>query len=115
MKISIVGFAATTFAVVALTTAAPAMADSDEQFLATLEAGGFSWADDAAAQTLINVARGICADLGNGVSAADVITEGVNATGWTPTQTGFFLGAAAAEYCPQHLERAIAEAETLGG
>ncbi|MHC9294450.1 DUF732 domain-containing protein [Mycobacterium sp. LTG2003] len=115
MKTSIVGFAATTFAVIALAMATPAMADSDEQFLATLEAGGFSWPDDAAAQILINAAHGICADLESGVSAADVITEGADATGWTPTQTGFFLGAAAAQYCPQHLERAIAEAETLGG
>lgn len=115
MKTSFVGIVASVFAVVALATAAGASADSDEQFLATLEAGGFSWPDQASAQVLIDAAHSLCAELDSGASAADMITEGAGATGWTPTQTGFFLGAAASEYCPQHLERAIAEAETLGG
>ena len=115
MKLAIISATATAFAVVALTTAAVASADPEENFLKTLEAGGFSWADEAAGQALIDNGHGVCEELDHGVSAADMITEGATETGWSTTQVGFFIGAAASAFCPEHAERAIAEASTLGG
>jgi hypothetical protein len=57
----------------------------------------------------------MCQELDGGASAADVITQGVEATGWTGTQWGYFIGAATFAFCPEHTERALREAKTLEG
>ena len=98
-----------------LVAAPAASADSGENFLKTLEAGGFSWADEAAGQDLIDFGHGVCHELGDGTSAADMITQGASETGWTQTQVGYFIGASASAFCPQHLKRALEEAKTLEG
>jgi hypothetical protein len=114
MKRSTISAVAATFAALGLMGAPTASADSnDETFLKTLEAGGFSWAGDG--EPLIDLGHDICDGLGSGTSAADIITEGAAETGWTQTQVGYFLGAAASEFCPQHVQRAIEEAKTLEG
>ncbi len=98
-----------------MVVAAPtASADSDDEtFLKTLEAGGFSWAGDG--QPLIDLGHDICGGLDSGTSAADIITQGAAETGWNQTQVGYFVGAAASEFCPQYLQRAIEEANALEG
>jgi hypothetical protein len=100
---------------VALASAGVASADPDYKFLATLRKGGFSWTNEAGGQTLIDSAHQLCAGLESGANAADIITAGVKETGWSGTQVGYFVGAAASQYCPQHLKRALAEASTLDG
>jgi hypothetical protein len=115
MKFAITGATAVAFAAVALATAAVASADSEEEFLTTLEVGGFSWADEAGRQALIDGGHGVCEELERGAPVVDMITEGAAATGWTATQFGFFIGAATSEFCPQHMQRAIEESEALGG
>ena len=44
-----------------------------------------------------------------------MISDGVDGTGWTGTQVGYFIGAATAQFCPEHMNRVMAEADTLGG
>ena len=114
MKLATISATLATVAI-ALASAPAAAADSDEAFLATLKKGGFSWADNAGGQTLVNAAHEICAELDGGANAADMVTDGVKETGWTGTQVGYSIGAAASQYCPQHLKRAIAEVSTLDG
>jgi Protein of unknown function (DUF732) len=103
------------FAAVGLIAAPVASADPEDRFLKNLEAGGFSWADEAAGQTLVGFGYDMCQELDGGASAADIITQGVNQTDWTGTQWGYFIGAAASAFCPQHLGRALEEAKTLDG
>jgi hypothetical protein len=114
MKLAIISVAAAGVAAVGLVTAGVASADPDEKFLTNLEVGGFSWADDAAGDELVSLGHGICQELNNGASAADMITQGVEATGWTDTQWGYFIGAATTSFCPEHFDRALEEAKSLG-
>jgi hypothetical protein len=103
------------FAALGLVAPPVASAEPEENFLKTLEVGGFSWADDAAGQDLIEFGHGVCQELDGGASAADMITQGAAETGWTQTQVGYFIGAASSAFCPEHLERATEEAKTLDG
>jgi hypothetical protein len=112
MKLVTLGAAAAVLAVLGVVATPAAYAD-EETFLKTLEVGGFSWTGDG--QALVDLGREICSGLNTGMSVADIITEGSRELGWTPTQVGYFTGAAASEFCPQHLERAITEAKTLEG
>ncbi|WP_164478499.1 DUF732 domain-containing protein [Mycolicibacterium stellerae] len=104
----------TAFAALWLVASPTASADSDDDaFLKTLEAGGFSWSGDG--QPLVDLGHDICGELDSGMSAADIIAQGAAETGWTQTQVGYFLGAAASEFCPGYLQQAVEEAKTLEG
>jgi hypothetical protein len=43
-----------------------------------------------------------------------MVVEAAAETGWSETQVGYFIGAATSTFCPEHRDRAIAEAESLG-
>jgi hypothetical protein len=115
MKLPIVGAAAAAFAAAALASAPLAFADAEQNFLATLEKGGFSWPDDAAGQVLVNAGHGVCNELDTGAPVADMITKGIADTGWSGSQVGYFIGAATNQFCPEHLQRVMSEAEALDG
>ena len=66
-----------------------ASADSEENFLKILEAGGFSWSTDSGGQALIDLGNNVCDGLASGTSAADIITQAAQETGWTPAQVGY--------------------------
>jgi hypothetical protein len=113
MRYPAISATAAALAVLGLVAAPIASADSEQNFLKTLAAGGFSWTGDGA--PLVNLGHDICGGLDSGTSAADIITQGAVETGWTETQLGYFVGAAASEFCPQHLQRALEEAKALEG
>jgi hypothetical protein len=115
LKLAIISATAAALASVGMVTAPVASADPEERFLTNLEIGGFSWPDESAGQNLIGFGYEICRGLDGGASAADMITQGVEATGWTGTQVGYFIGAATSAFCPEHSERALREAKTLEG
>lgn len=116
MKFAIFSVALSGVAVAAALAAAPAAsADPESDFLATLTQGGFSWPDDATAQSLVDLGYGVCSDFDSGANAADLITDGVASTGWDGTTVGYFIGAATSSFCPEHLQQALEEAQALGG
>lgn len=114
MRLATVIGAVGCFAAAGLAAAGVAAADPDEKFLTNLEMGGFSWADEAAGEKLVGFGHDICQDLTNGASAADMITQGAAETDWTETQWGYFIGASTSAFCPEHYERALEEAKSLG-
>ncbi len=115
MKFVIISGTAAVFAAAVVAGAPAASADPEANFLKNLQIGGFSWADESGGQVLVDAGHEVCASLDSGASAADMITDGGAQTGWTGTQMGYFVGAAASSFCPEHLERALAEAQTLDG
>ena len=91
---------ATVVAGAALATglAAPAYADdTDEIFVGVLDDEGIPY---TSASDAILVANGVCAFLAEGNTLEDATVEVMNESGLGVEQSGFFVGAATAAYCP---------------
>jgi hypothetical protein len=84
--------------VLATGMAAPAYADeTDSIFISVLDEEGvpYTKASDA-----ILVAKGVCVYLTEGSSLEDVTLQVMEESGLGVEQSGFFVGAATAAYCP---------------
>lgn len=93
-------FAAVT-AGIALATgmAAPAYADStDSIFISVLDEEGIPYTK---ASDAILVAKGVCVVLSEGKTLQDVTLQVMKESGLGAEQSGFFVGAATAAYCPE--------------
>jgi hypothetical protein len=78
--------------------AAPAYADeTDEIFIGVLDEEGIPY---TSASDAILVANGVCAFLAEGNTLEDATVEVMNESGLGVEQSGFFVGAATAAYCP---------------
>lgn len=91
-------FSAVVGAVMALGTAAPALADdTDDIFVSVLEGEGipFSTPKDA-----ISLAHAVCDYVHAGQKPEQVAVEISEPANWTLEQSGFFVGAATQSYCP---------------
>lgn len=78
--------------------AAPAFADeTDDIFIAALEQEGipFSTAGNA-----IELAGAVCEYAAAGQDKTQIALEIMEPAGWSPEQSGFFVGAATQSYCP---------------
>lgn len=83
---------------VATTLAAPAYADStDDVFISVLDDEGISYTSPRDA---IKVAHAVCEFLLDGNSLLDATKEVSDASGLGVEDSGFFVGAATASYCP---------------
>lgn len=80
-------------------TSAPAPADTDLLFIATLKSSDFPVPDPQAA---ITAAHATCTAFGNGADLASFGGGFARESGLSLEQTGQFIGAAVAAYCPQH-------------
>lgn len=92
-------FFITTLAAAGLATAlaAPAFADeTDDIFIAALEQEGipFSTAGNA-----IELAGAVCEYAAAGQDKTQIALEIMEPAGWSPEQSGFFVGAATQSYC----------------
>jgi uncharacterized protein DUF732 len=91
---------ATVVAGAALATglAAPASADeNDDIFISVLDEEGIPYTSAADA---ILVANGVCVFLSEGNTLEDATLEVMNESGLGVEESGFFVGAATAAYCP---------------
>lgn len=80
--------------------AAPAYAEeADDIFVSVLDGEGIPY---PSAQEAILVANGVCVYISEGNSLEDAVGEVMKETGLELEQSGFFVGAAAASYCPEH-------------
>ncbi len=80
--------------------AAPAYAEeADDIFVSVLDGEGISY---PSAEDAVLVANGVCAYMSEGNSLEDAVGEVMKETGLELEQSGFFVGAAAASYCPEH-------------
>jgi Protein of unknown function (DUF732) len=80
--------------------AAPAYADeTDDIFISVLDEEGIPY---TSASDAILVANGVCVFLSEGNTLADATVEVMNESGLGVEQSGFFVGAATAAYCPDH-------------
>jgi hypothetical protein len=80
--------------------AAPAYAEeADDIFVSVLDGEGIPY---PSAQEAILVANGVCVYMSEGNSLEDAVGEVMKETGLELEQSGFFVGAAAASYCPEH-------------
>jgi len=80
--------------------AAPAYAEeTDDIFVSVLDGEGISY---PSAEDAVLVANGVCAYMSEGNSLEDAVGEVMKETGLELEQSGFFVGAAAASYCPEH-------------
>lgn len=98
MRGKIVFSAAVAAAGLATALAAPAFAqDTNEVFISALESEGipFSSSDNA-----IELAHAVCEYAGAGQDKTQIALEIMEPAGWTPEQSGFFVGAATQSYCP---------------
>jgi Protein of unknown function (DUF732) len=78
--------------------AAPAYADeTDDIFISVLDEEGIPY---TSAEDAILVANGVCAYLSEGNTLEDATLEVMNESGLGVEQSGFFVGAATAAYCP---------------
>jgi hypothetical protein len=85
---------------IALATAmgAPAYADNtDAVFISVLDEEGIPYGKTSDA---ILMAKGVCVFLGDGKSLQDATIQVVEESGLGVKQSGFFVGAATAAYCP---------------
>jgi uncharacterized protein DUF732 len=83
---------------VATTLASPAHADgTDDIFIGVLDDERISYPSPAEA---IKVAVAVCDFLGEGNSLLDATGEVADASGLSVEDSGFFVGAATASYCP---------------
>lgn len=85
---------------VALATAmaAPAYADdTDSIFISVLDEEGIPYTK---ASDAILVAKGVCVFLGEGNTLEDATLQVMEESGLGAEQSGFFVGAATAAYCP---------------
>ncbi len=92
-------FSAVTAGIVLTTAmAVPAYADdNDSVFIGVLDQHGIGYNSPNDA---ISAAKQVCGFLSQGGSITDATTEVANQSGLTPDQSGFFVGAATAAYCP---------------
>jgi uncharacterized protein DUF732 len=91
---------ATVVAGAALATglAAPAYADEiDDIFISVLDEEGIPY---TSASDAILVANGVCVFLSEGNTLEDATVEVMNESGLGAQESGFFVGAATAAYCP---------------
>jgi hypothetical protein len=91
---------ATVVAGAALSTglAAPAYADEiDDIFISVLDEEGIPY---TSASDAILVANGVCVFLSEGNTLEDATVEVMNESGLGAQESGFFVGAATAAYCP---------------
>jgi hypothetical protein len=91
---------ATVVAGTALATglAAPAYADEiDDIFISVLDEEGIPY---TSASDAILVANGVCVFLSEGNTLEDATVEVMNESGLGAQESGFFVGAATAAYCP---------------
>ena len=80
--------------------AAPAYAEeTDDIFVSVLDGEGISY---PSAEEAVLVANGVCAYMSEGNSLEDAVGEVMKETGLELEQSGFFVGAAAASYCPEY-------------
>jgi len=78
--------------------AAPAYADeTDSIFISVLDEEGIPYTK---ASDAILVAKGVCVYLTEGSSLEDVTLQVMDESGLGVDQSGFFVGAATAAYCP---------------
>ena len=78
--------------------AAPANADNtDSIFVSVLDEQGIPYTQ---ASDAILVAKGVCVFLNEGNSLTDATLQVKNESGLSVEQSGFFVGAATAAYCP---------------
>jgi hypothetical protein len=83
---------------VATATAAPAFADqTDDVFIGVLQNEKIPFSSPGAA---IELAHAVCDYVKSGQNEEQVAVEVAEPAGWTPTQAGFFVGAATQSYCP---------------
>jgi uncharacterized protein DUF732 len=82
----------------ATSMAAPAYADNtDSIFVSVLDEEGIPY---SSASDAVLVARGVCVFLEEGNSLTDATVQVMKETGMAAEQSGFFVGAATAAYCP---------------
>ena len=80
--------------------AAPAYAqDPDVVFVSVLDDEGIPY---PSAEEAVLVANGVCGYLSEGNTLEDAVGEVMKETGLELEQSGFFVGAAAASYCPEY-------------
>jgi hypothetical protein len=81
--------------------AAPAYAEgqTDAIFISVLDEEGITY---TSASDAIAVANGVCGFLSEGNSLEDATLEVMNESGLGVQQSGFFVGAATASYCPEY-------------
>lgn len=83
---------------VATCLASPAHADgTDDVFIGVLDDEGIGY---PSASEAIRVAGLVCEFLGEGNSLLDATSEVAEASGMSIEDSGFFVGAATASYCP---------------
>ncbi|OAN40291.1 DUF732 domain-containing protein [Mycolicibacterium iranicum] len=98
MRSKMIFTAAVAAAGLATALATPALAqDTNEVFISALESQGipFSSADNA-----IELAQAVCEYAAAGQDKTQIAIEIMEPAGWTPEQSGFFVGAATQSYCP---------------
>lgn len=79
--------------------AAPAYADeTDDIFISVLDDEGIPY---TSASDAILVANGVCVFLSEGNTLEEATVEVMNESGLGVEQSGFFVGAATAAYCPE--------------
>lgn len=80
--------------------AAPALAEeTDDIFVSVLDNEGIPY---PSAEEAVLVANGVCVYLGEDNSLEAATGEVMKETGLELEQSGFFVGAAAASYCPKY-------------
>lgn len=80
--------------------AAPASAEeADDIFVSVLDGEGIPY---PSAEEAVKLANGVCVFMSEGNSLEDAVGEVMKETGLELEQSGFFVGAAAASYCPEH-------------
>lgn len=78
--------------------AAPALAqDANEVFISALESQGIPF---SSAENAIELAQAVCEYAAAGQDKTQIAIEIMEPAGWTPEQSGFFVGAATQSYCP---------------
>jgi len=101
MKLTIAGYAATMFALVALATAPLATASPDDQFLKALAGNGISFPAQMNSQ-VISGGHQVCKGWASGASSADEISMVAKASGLGNSQASVVVRAATNAFCPNY-------------
>jgi len=87
----------------ALLSAPLASADAETPneiaFVSVLDKKGISYSSE---DNAIAAGHAVCGELDRGVSLGSVIRTFWSATGYTPNQSGYIVGASIAAFCPEH-------------
>ncbi|MDG4665969.1 DUF732 domain-containing protein [Mycobacterium sp. 236(2023)] len=90
--------AAVAAAGLATALAAPALAqDANEIFISALDSEGIPY---SSADNAIQLAGAVCEYAAAGQDKTQIALEIMGPAGWSPEQSGFFVGAATQSYCP---------------